>query len=472
MARWFKRFALGIGGGLPACAALDLAFPEVRRRHYSGSSDARLAAAEAHLLANFWGVAPDAPPLPPEVAAGSVPVAIGEGDAAATSGRGQQTVATLVVPAASAQGRPASLPSDSGPRGDPRRGPHACELRPPGARPVPALRGAENPVVLCSGYGACLATWIRPLPTLRRRLPRRDIVAFDWLGTGRSTRPRWRWLPWQRWDLRGPGRWLPGAPTPGERCARAEEFFVDSLERWRAVMGIERMCLVGHSFGGYMAACYAMKHPDRVAHLVLVSIPGVGGPPDDGADAHAVTVERISGRLPAWARPFFRAAMRGWDAVGVTPHAMVRAAGEARGRALVDRYVDKRMGDGVDVGLRRALAAYAYHAFCGRGSAEHAISDVLTSGVWARRPLVDRLARGACCLRVPRISFLYGENDWMRARSPPEELQRRVNERRRSAGLPPSCGSDTLPGAGHQMMIQDGDAFGEALADIVDREPG
>ncbi len=57
--------------------------------------------------------------------------------------------------------------------------------------------------------------------------------------------------------------------------AEAEEFFLGSLASWRQRMGIDKMVLVGHSMGGYLAAAYALKYPDHVAHLILVCPAGI-----------------------------------------------------------------------------------------------------------------------------------------------------------------------------------------------------
>lgn len=43
--------------------------------------------------------------------------------------------------------------------------------------------------------------------------------------------------------------------------AEAEDFFTESLEAWRAEMKLDKMVLLGHSFGGYMSAAYALKYP-------------------------------------------------------------------------------------------------------------------------------------------------------------------------------------------------------------------
>ncbi len=34
------------------------------------------------------------------------------------------------------------------------------------------------------------------------------------------------------------------------------------------------MVLLGHSFGGYLAACYTDTYPDRVARLIMLSPAG------------------------------------------------------------------------------------------------------------------------------------------------------------------------------------------------------
>lgn len=68
----------------------------------------------------------------------------------------------------------------------------------------------------------------------------------------------------------------PGRPNFSARSREeAEGFFVDALARWREAMGVDKMVLVGHSLGGYLAASYALQHPEHVQHLVLVGPAGV-----------------------------------------------------------------------------------------------------------------------------------------------------------------------------------------------------
>ena len=60
-----------------------------------------------------------------------------------------------------------------------------------------------------------------------------------------------------------------------DRLPRATDYtverFVADLEEIRHQIGAERMILIGHSWGGMLAAYYAAAHPDRVARLVFHS---------------------------------------------------------------------------------------------------------------------------------------------------------------------------------------------------------
>lgn len=45
-------------------------------------------------------------------------------------------------------------------------------------------------------------------------------------------------------------------------------------------MGLEKVNLLGHSFGGYISALYALKYPDNLHHLILADPWGFPELPD------------------------------------------------------------------------------------------------------------------------------------------------------------------------------------------------
>jgi proline iminopeptidase len=52
---------------------------------------------------------------------------------------------------------------------------------------------------------------------------------------------------------------------------------VGDAEALRETLGYERWAVAGHSFGGHVAIEYALRHPDRISHLLLL---------DTAADSH------------------------------------------------------------------------------------------------------------------------------------------------------------------------------------------
>ena len=115
-------------------------------------------------------------------------------------------------------------------------------------------------LVMAHGFGAGLGFFYPLYPTLAQ-VPGWRIYSIDWLGMGLSSRPKFhvRMRHGERQD---------------EMVKEAEDWFVDSLEKWRIRQNISSFTLLGHSLGGYLMAIYALKYPDRVDKLLLVS-PGV-----------------------------------------------------------------------------------------------------------------------------------------------------------------------------------------------------
>ncbi|KAJ1979087.1 hypothetical protein H4R35_001643 [Dimargaris xerosporica] len=128
------------------------------------------------------------------------------------------------------------------------------------------------PLVCTHGFGTGLGIFYRNYEALAQTSGRR-IYSIDWLGMGLSARPSK--LPWLRRSWRAEF----GPEFDQDQLSQTESFFVESLEHWRQTMGISKMVLLGHSFGGYMSALYALRYPQHVDKLILVSPMGLLGAP-------------------------------------------------------------------------------------------------------------------------------------------------------------------------------------------------
>jgi proline iminopeptidase len=136
-----------------------------------------------------------------------------------------------------------------------------------------------------------------------------DVWAYDQRGTGRSSR------------LAEPSRYTTALA-------------VADLEQVRQRIGAERVILVGHSYGAYLAAAYIAEHPERVERAVLLS-PG-------GLDEHGVGGRPQDRLAPAQRRQVFRLllhprALLAYALVQVDPEAAHTFAGDAELDARQDR---------------------------------------------------------------------------------------------------------------------------------------
>jgi pimeloyl-ACP methyl ester carboxylesterase len=107
--------------------------------------------------------------------------------------------------------------------------------------------------------------------------PRNDILAIDGRGTGRSGLLRCPEL--ERASLIDAGA---EAAACARRLGARRGFYrtadaVADIEAVRAALGVEKLTLVGVSYGTFLAQAYAAAHPDRVERVLLDSVLDVSG---------------------------------------------------------------------------------------------------------------------------------------------------------------------------------------------------
>ncbi|XP_003975934.1 (Lyso)-N-acylphosphatidylethanolamine lipase [Takifugu rubripes] len=241
----------------------------------------------------------------------------------------------------------------------------------------PTEQASKTPLVMVHGFGGGVGLWIRNLEALSRSRP---VYAFDLLGFGRSSRPSF--------------------PSDAEK---AEEKFIASIEQWRQSVGLEKMVLLGHSLGGYLATSYAIQYPSRVSHLILVDpwgFPERSQPPTQ--DGQGADVAKRPA-LPRWVKgiatvvSFFN------------PLAVIRAAGPW-GPGLVNRFRPDFKRKFEDMFEDDTMTQYIYHCNAQAPSGEVGFRAMSESLGWAKRPMLQRVH-----LLPPSmpVTMLYGARSWV-----------------------------------------------------------
>ena len=106
--------------------------------------------------------------------------------------------------------------------------------------------GTGTPLLVING-GPGFAHGFLHLSIVWERLAEgRRVVFFDQPGTGQS------------WSV-------------GPKDSLVVQDILRSIEAIRETIGVPRLAVLGHSWGGYVALAYALNHPDHVERVVLVA---------------------------------------------------------------------------------------------------------------------------------------------------------------------------------------------------------
>ena len=189
----------------------------------------------------------------------------------------------------------------------------------------PTTDSSLPPLVMLHGMGAGSGLWALNIDSLASG-QKRPVITVDLPGFARSSR-------------------CPFSTDPEE----AETQLILAIDLWRRAMGLEKIILLGHSFGGYLTGCYALKYSQHLEKVVLVDPWGMTRKPDD-------LIQQYNPSLGI--RMLFSVVKR------FNPLAFLRASGPAGPRVLPRFRPDlfqKFFGLMGEDEARRIIPAYLYH---------------------------------------------------------------------------------------------------------------
>ncbi|WP_405535262.1 alpha/beta hydrolase [Streptomyces sp. NBC_00075] len=232
-----------------------------------------------------------------------------------------------------------------------------------------------------------------------------------------------------RWDQRGCGR-----SDPSDGPWTSEQAVAD-LDAVRAHFGLERMTLLGHSWGAQLALTYALTHPERVRALVYVSGTGIG-PDADWFDTYrhnfGARLAESPGLHSRWTE--------------LTDRRSDLSEAEARESAVLQwsaEFPDRERA--LEHARRMAEPWFGVNFACNQAfNAER-------KRIWGTPDLYDRCR----ALDVP-VVIVDGPAD-IRPRTAVDSLERALPRVRRVV----------LPEAGHLPWIEDADGFRQAIASVL-----
>lgn len=331
----------------------------------------------------------------------------------------------------------------------------------------------ERHVVVVHGYmaamgyfGGNLAAWA---------VPGVVVHAIDWPGFGNLSRPKF------------PDSLLDDKEKISDRIAQVkavERWFIDHLETWRRTHNIAQFDLVGHSMGGYLAACYYLEYgTDIVTKLVLLSPMGtedsafslIDGNDIDGAGsvgAHPESrgndpLEEVVGtedeRQQLWQRvggPSFpnHVIVRTIWRHHLSPVGLLNYCGPLSSKML-SLWTYQRFAHNPPEVIH-TLHAYSFAIFYQYlGLGERAITKLVNANILAYLPLCQReLPRALARNHTPTL-VMYGTKDWMNRRGG-EHL---VNEIVQAGG---DAQYKEIDG-GHHMYLDNRHATNAAVAQFL-----
>jgi len=274
------------------------------------------------------------------------------------------------------------------------------------------VMGNGPPLVLFHGWGGGLGVWVANMDDMSQYF---TLYICDLLGFGRSSRPKFT----------------------GTTCEEGEWFFLSSMKSWIDKLGLRKATFLGHSFGGYLSALFAIQWPDHVEKLILADPWGVPKIPFDPEKERSLRWRAVSTLVRLVGSPF--TLLKAAGPMGLSLMTKVRPDLFAK--------LQGHLTDGV-------FQSYVYHANVQESSGDAAFFACQIPGAWAQKPLVERMN---LLRRDIPVFCVYGKETWMDYTTMRGLLQ----------SMPNKSEIVLLPAAGHQVFLDNFIDFNRAVCQAI-----
>lgn len=260
------------------------------------------------------------------------------------------------------------------------------------------VKVGEGPaLLLLHGLGCDHSTWLPVIDALAKRY---TVIAPDLLGHGQSAKPR------ADYSLGG---------------------YANGMRDLLTILGIDKVTVIGHSFGGGVAMQFAYQFPERTERMILVASGGLG--PEVSPAIRAITTPGFHQAMSVLTLPGIRhAGMIGLRTLAATGLKPARDLGEV---------------------------AHIYDSFKDPG-ARHAIRHVVRAVVDWRGQIVTMADRAYLTEAMP-MAVVWGRDD---AVIP-------VRHASNAAALAPKARVEIIPNAGHFPHKDHPERFVKIVQDFI-----
>lgn len=283
------------------------------------------------------------------------------------------------------------------PHADAEGGPEVRFVTIHGHRRAYVQAGSGPVVLLLHGLGCDHTTWS---PVFARLAEHFTVIAPDLLGHGQSAKPR------ADYSVGG---------------------YANGMRDLLTVLGIDKVTVVGHSFGGGVAMQFAYQFPERTERMMLVSSGGLG--PEVTPAIRLITVPGFHQLMGVLTLPGVRQVNKtALHALSKVPLRATRDLGEVAD--VIDTFKDPRS----------------------RAAIRHVVRAVVDT-----HGQIVSMADRAYLTEVMPVAVVWGRDDMVIP----------VRHASNAAALAPKARIDVIPGTGHFPHKDDPEVFVRLLRDFV-----